>query len=199
VEQILEVVDLQKKYPEFSLDNISFSLPRGFIMGFIGPNGAGKSTTIKLIMNLIRKDAGKINVFGLDNTSHEQEIKEKIGFVYDENHYYEELTPVEIRSIIAPFYSRWDDSAYDGFLRSFALPQKKKLKTFSRGMKTKLSLAVALSHRAELVLMDEPTSGLDPVFRREFLIFYGTCSRMNGKASFFPRTLPAIWIVLPII
>ncbi len=169
MEQTLEVVNLQKKYTDFTLDNISFSLPRGFIMGFIGPNGAGKSTTIKLIMNLIRKDAGKINVFGLDNTSHEQNIKEKIGFVYDENHYYEELTPIEIRSIIAPFYSRWDDSAYDGFLRSFALPQKKKLKTFSRGMKTKLSLAVALSHGAELVLMDEPTSGLDPVFRREIL------------------------------
>ena len=169
MEQILEVIGLEKRYPDFTLNAISFSLPRGFIMGFIGPNGAGKSTTIKLIMNLARKDAGTIKVFGLDNISHEQEIKEKIGFVYEENHYYEELTPVEIRNIIAPFYSRWDDEAYYGFLHTFKVPQKKKLKTFSRGMKTKLSLAVALSHGAELIIMDEPTSGLDPVFRREIL------------------------------
>jgi ABC-2 type transport system ATP-binding protein len=125
LEQILEVVGLKKRYPDFTLNGISFSLPRGFIMGFIGPNGAGKSTTIKLIMNLARKDAGTIKVFGLDNISHEQEIKEKIGFVYEENHYYEELTPIEIRNIIAPFYSRWDDGAYDGFLHTFKLPQKK--------------------------------------------------------------------------
>jgi ABC-2 type transport system ATP-binding protein len=169
MENILEVTNLRKEYPDFILKDISFSLPRGFIMGFIGPNGAGKSTTIKLIMNLVRKDSGEIKVFGLDNTSHDREIKQNIGFVYDENHYYEELTPEEIRSIIAPFYSRWDDEAYYGFLRSFELPQKKKLKKFSKGMKTKFSLAVALSHGAELVIMDEPTSGLDPVFRREIL------------------------------
>lgn len=169
MEKILEVTNLRKEYTDFILKDISFSLPRGFIMGFIGPNGAGKSTTIKLIMNLVRKDSGEIKVFGLDNSIHDQEIKQNIGFVYDENHYYEELTPVEIRSIIAPFYSRWDDKAYYGFLRSFELPQNKKLKDFSRGMKTKFSLAVALSHGAELVIMDEPTSGLDPVFRREVL------------------------------
>lgn len=169
MENILEVTNLRKEYTDFILKDISFSLPRGFIMGFIGPNGAGKSTTIKLIMNLVRKDSGEIKVFGLDNTDHDREIKQNIGFVYDENHYYEELTPEEIRSIIAPFYSRWDDEAYYGFLRSFELPQKKKLKNFSKGMKTKFSLAVALSHGAELVIMDEPTSGLDPVFRREIL------------------------------
>ena len=169
MEQILELTGVQKKYPEFFLNNISFSLPRGYIMGFIGPNGAGKSTTIKLIMNLIRKDKGKIKIFGRDNIDHEKEIKEKIGFVYDENHYFDGLTPVETRSIIAPFYSQWDDGAYYSFLRSFELPEKKKLHTFSRGMKTKFSLAVALSHGAELVIMDEPTSGLDPVFRKEIL------------------------------
>lgn len=169
MEKTLEVTNLRKEYPGFTLKDISFSLPRGYIMGFIGPNGAGKSTTIKLIMNLVRKDSGEIKVFGLDNAAHDREIKQNIGFVYDENHYYEELTPDEIRSIIAPFYSRWDDEAYYGFLRSFDLPQKKKLKVFSRGMKTKFSLAVALSHGAELVIMDEPTSGLDPVFRREIL------------------------------
>lgn len=169
MEKILEVINLRKEYKGFTLEEISFSLPRGFIMGFIGPNGAGKSTTIKLIMNLIRKDDGEIKVFGLDNIACEQIIKQNIGFVYDENYYYEELTPAEMRGIIAPFYLRWDDDAYDGFLRSFGLPQKKKLKHFSRGMKTKFSLAVALSHSAELIIMDEPTSGLDPVFRREIL------------------------------
>ncbi|MGI6576311.1 MAG: ABC transporter ATP-binding protein [bacterium] len=169
MEKILEVTDLRKNYPGFTLKDISFCLPRGFIMGFIGPNGAGKSTTIKLIMNLVRKDNGTIKVFGLDNTTHEQEIKQKIGFVYDESYYYEELTPVEIRNIIAPFYAHWDNKAYYGFLRSFDLPQRKKLKHFSRGMKAKFSLVVALSHGAELIIMDEPTSGLDPIFRREIL------------------------------
>lgn len=133
MEKILEVTNLRKEYPDFTLKDISFSLPRGYIMGFIGPNGAGKSTTIKLIMNLIRKDSGEIKVFGLDNTVHDRKIKQNIGFVYDENHYYEELTPAEIRSIIAPFYSRWDDEAYYGFLRSFDLPLKKKLKNFRGG------------------------------------------------------------------
>lgn len=167
--KILELNQLRKKYKDFMLQDISFSLPRGFIMGFIGPNGAGKSTTIKLIMNLIHKDGGEIKVFGRDNIVFEQEIKQRIGFVYDENHYYEELTPAEMRSIIAPFYPRWDDRAYNDFLQHFELPRYKKLKHFSRGMKTKFSLAVALSHGAELVIMDEPTSGLDPVFRREIL------------------------------
>lgn len=169
MERALEVKDLRKAYRDFSLRDISFFLPRGFIMGFIGPNGAGKSTTIKLIMNLIRRDGGQIKIFGLDNIAHETEIKKKIGFVYEENYYYEQLTPLEMGSIIAPFYPRWDNAAYLGFLRSFELPQTKKIKNYSRGMKTKYSLAVALSHGAELVIMDEPTSGLDPVFRREIL------------------------------
>jgi ABC-2 type transport system ATP-binding protein len=169
MEKILEVTELRREYKDFVLKDISFSLPRGFVMGFIGPNGAGKSTTIKLIMNLIRKDGGEIKIFGLDNIACEQEVKRNIGFVYDENHYYGELTPGEMRGIIAPYYPRWDDEDYDGFLRLFELPRKKKLKNFSRGMKTKFSLAVALSHGAELIIMDEPTSGLDPVFRREIL------------------------------
>jgi len=169
MEKILEVTNLRKEYPGFRLQDISFSLPRGYIMGFIGPNGAGKSTTIKLIMNLVKKDGGKIKVFGRDNEADEQEIKQQIGFVYDENHYYEELTPGEIRGIIAPFYRKWDNEAFHRFLDCFELPRKKKLKNYSRGMKTKFSLAVALSHGASLVIMDEPTSGLDPVFRRDIL------------------------------
>ncbi|MEW5920484.1 MAG: ABC transporter ATP-binding protein [Bacillota bacterium] len=185
MEKILEVTGLRKEYRDFTLNNISFSLPRGYIMGFIGPNGAGKSTTIKLIMNLVRKDGGEIKVFGLDNISHELEIKKKIGFVYDENHYYEELTPLEMGDIIAPFYSRWDDAAYHGFLHSFELPRAKKIKHFSRGMKTKYSLAVALSHGADLVIMDEPTSGLDPVFRREILDILAELLQDEQKSVLF--------------
>ena len=108
--EILEVRNLTKNYPGFSLNNISFTLEKGYIMGFIGPNGAGKTTTIRLIMNLIRRDSGEIKVFGLDNIKDELEVKERIGFVYDENHFYNELSVLEMKKIIAPFYIRWDDS-----------------------------------------------------------------------------------------
>jgi ABC-2 type transport system ATP-binding protein len=169
VNNILEISNLTKHYSHFSLQDVSFSLKPGYIMGFIGPNGAGKSTTIKLIMNLIKKDSGSIKVFGLDHSKYEKEIKSRIGFVYDENHYYENLTVPEIEKIIAPFYKKWDHTFFKKLIDDFKLPVKKKLKDFSKGMKMKLSLAIALSHKAELIIMDEPTSGLDPVFRSELL------------------------------
>lgn len=167
--QILEISNLHKKYEGFALKDVSFSLERGFVLGFIGPNGAGKTTTIKLIMNLIKRDSGTIKVFGLDNLRHEKEIKEKIGFVYDENYFYEELTTEEMKRIIAPFYTGWDEALYQKYIREFELPPRKRIKELSKGMKLKFSLALALSHQAELLVMDEPTSGLDPVFRNEFL------------------------------
>lgn len=166
---ILEVKNLRKEYKDFTLDDVSFSLEKGFIMGFIGPNGAGKSTTIKLIMNLIKNDGGSIKILGLDNIANEKEAKEKIGFVYDENYFYEELNLTEMKNIIAPFYKNWDERAYQKYIKDFNLPAKKKIKELSKGMKMKFSLAMALSHGAELILMDEPTSGLDPVFRSEIL------------------------------
>lgn len=138
-------------------------------MGFVGPNGSGKTTTIKLIMNLIKRDSGQISVFGLDNQAHEREIKQRIGFVYDENYFYDTLTLKEMKGIIAPFYRNWDEALYRRYMKEFNLPDKKKIQDLSRGMKMKFSLALALSHRAELILMDEPTSGLDPVFRAELL------------------------------
>lgn len=110
MENILEVSDLSKNYKDFSLKNISFNLERGYIMGFIGPNGAGKSTTIRLIMNLIKKASGNIKVFGLDNIKNEKEVKQKIGFVYDENYFYEDLNLMEMKDIIAPFYKHWDEN-----------------------------------------------------------------------------------------
>lgn len=169
MDAILKVEGLCRSFGEFQLKDISLSLPRGYIMGFIGPNGAGKTTTIKLIMNLINRDRGDVIVFGKDNIKNEKEIKQRIGFVYDENYYYDFLSLQEMKNIIAPCYRNWDEALYQQYLKRFELPARKKIKDLSRGMKMKFSLALALSHKAELILMDEPTSGLDPVFRSELL------------------------------
>lgn len=169
MESILQVKDLRKTYEGFTLKDISFCLPKGYIMGFIGPNGAGKTTTIKLIMNLIRREAGEIRVFGKDNIQDEIAIKKRIGFVYEESFYYEELNVSETKRLIASFYDGWDDLKFDRYLKDFQLPPGKKIKTFSKGMKMKLSLAFALSHQAELLILDEPASGLDPIVRSEML------------------------------
>jgi len=166
---VLEIENLSKYYDDFHLDHVSFTLPEGFIMGLIGPNGAGKTTIIKSIMNLIMKNQGSIKVFGKDHQEHEVEIKERIGFVYDNPNYYEHLNLKQMRKIIAPFYKHWDDDVFYNLIRKFDLPLKKTIKKFSRGMIMKGALAMALSHHADLIIMDEPTSGLDPVFRREFL------------------------------
>lgn len=147
---ILKVENLKKKFKDFTLKDISFSLERGYIMGFIGPNGAGKTTTIKLIMNLIKKDGGKVIFFeGLDSISNEMEIKQRIGFVYDENHYYDDLTVQEMKYIIARFYRNWDEAVFQKYLKRFELPPRKKIKDLSKGMKMKFSIAMALSHHAE--------------------------------------------------
>lgn len=185
MENILEINNLNKSYKGFSLKNVSFSLKPGFVMGFIGPNGAGKSTTIKLIMNLIKKDSGIINIFGKDNIDNEKEVKSKIGFVYDENYYYEDLTIKDMKNILAPFYANWDNKVYEKYIKDFKLPSNKKIKDLSKGMKMKFSLAIALSHKAELIIMDEPTAGLDPVFRRELLdILYGIIQDENVSIFF---------------
>jgi ABC-2 type transport system ATP-binding protein len=185
VKKILQVQNLTKEFKGFKLDNISLSMEKGYIMGFIGPNGAGKSTTIKLIMNLLRKDAGEILVFGKDNIRHEKEIKNRIGFVYDENYYYEELTPLQMKRVFAPLYKNWDDNAFTNYMRRFELPLNKQIKDLSKGMKMKYSLAIALSHNADLLIMDEPTSGLDPIVRRELLDILTSVSREEDKGVFF--------------
>lgn len=185
MDSILKVEGLNKNYKGFSLQDIAFGLKKGFVMGFVGPNGAGKTTTIKLIMNLIKRDSGKIEIFGEDNIKHEKAIKEKIGFVYDENHFYEELTLLETKKVIAPFYSQWDEKVFGSYIQQFELPGKKKIKELSKGMKLKFSLVLALSHHPELIIMDEPTSGLDPVFRSELLdILRGYISVEEGSILF---------------
>jgi len=183
--KILEINNVSKHYKDFSLKKINFSLNRGFVMGFIGPNGAGKSTTIKLIMNLIKKDSGEIKIFGLDHIKDELQIKEKIGFVYDENHFYEDLTVQEMKNIIRPFYKNWDENAFLSYVNRFHLPLKKQIKQLSKGMKMKFSLAIALSHHAELLIMDEPTSGLDPLIRSELLHILRSLMEDENKAIFF--------------
>jgi len=182
---ILEVKNLNKSFGDFFLNEVSFTLDRGYIMGFIGPNGAGKSTTIKLIMNLLKKDSGEIRIFGMDHLKKEREIKERIGFVYDENCFYEELTVSEMKRVVSAFYKNWDDSQFCKYLKEFNLPAKKKIKQLSKGMKMKFALAIALSHQAELLIMDEPTSGLDPVVRNELLDILAWIIQDENKGILF--------------
>lgn len=185
MDTILEIKDLTKIYKDFKLDKVNFKLSKGYIMGLIGPNGAGKSTTIKLIMNLIRKNSGDIKVFGLDNIEHEKDIKQRIGFVYDENCFYEDLTVTEMKRVIAPFYKEWDNTAFNKYISEFELPKNKKIKQLSKGMRMKYSLAIALSHNAEFIIMDEPTSGLDPVFRSEMLDILYSVIQDESKGILF--------------
>lgn len=184
-DNILAVDKLTKHFKDFSLQNVSFQLPRGYVMGFIGPNGSGKSTTIKLIMNLLRKDSGQIKVFGLDNLHHELAIKDRTAFVFDENHYYEELSIRDMARIVASFYKHWETQTFDKCLKDFELKPKQKIKQLSKGMKMKFSLAVALSHGAELLIMDEPTAGLDPLARSELLDILAALIQDERKSVFF--------------
>lgn len=184
---ILEISNLKKAYGNFKLNGLSFTLEKGCVMGFIGPNGAGKSTTIKLIMNLIKRESGNIRIFGMDNIKDEALVKEKIGFVYDENVFYEMLTIDEMKNIICKFYRNWDDEKFNKYIKDFGLQLNKRIDDLSKGMKTKFSLAIALSHGAELIIMDEPTSGLDPAFRSELLdILYDIIQ--NDEISIFFST-----------
>lgn len=182
---ILELNHLCKQYQDFRLDDISFKMSRGYVMGFIGPNGSGKTTTLKLIMNLKRRDHGEIKIFGLDNITAEKEIKNRIGFVYDESCFYGVLTIEDMKKLIAPHYTHWDENEFVRLLKEFDLPPKKKIDDLSKGMKTKFALAIALSHHAELIIMDEPTSGLDPIFRSELLDILYNVIQDENKAILF--------------
>jgi ABC-2 type transport system ATP-binding protein len=165
----LEVSGLCKHYPGFALCDVSFTLPRGYIMGLIGPNGAGKTTTLKLILGLLRRDGGAIHAFGLDPARQGAAVRSRIGFVHDEPHFYRQLTLAQNAALVARFYHTWDDDAFRRHADAFGLPLSKRFGELSHGNKTKFALSLALSHRAELVVLDEPTSGLDPVFRRDLL------------------------------
>lgn len=167
--KILEVRGLCKSYPRFSLKDVTFELPSGFIMGLIGPNGAGKSTTIKAIMNLINIDGGKIRVFGRDHRLHEQEIKTLIGYAGEDQHFYQEMSCLWHARFCSRYYPAWDWQLFDRLTDRFEIDPHKKVKELSRGMKVKFALALALAHHPKLMIFDEPTSGLDPIVRHELL------------------------------
>lgn len=165
----LEVSHLTKDYGAFKLDDVSFTVPGGTIMGLIGENGAGKSTTIKCILNLVRRDGGTITVFGKDNRKEERAVKAEIGVVLDEVLFHDVLRPRQVGKVLAGLYPNWDMALFDHYLEKFDLTGKKTVKEFSRGMKMKLAIAAAFAAKPRLLLLDEATSGLDPVVRDEIL------------------------------
>ena len=185
MDNILEANGLVKRYPTFTLDSISFSLPEGCVTGFIGANGAGKTTTIRSILNLAHKESGTIKIFGLDADKHELEIKDRLGIIMDGSYFYDNLSMEDMKSIIAPAYSKWSDVEYRTYMEKFDLDPKQKISTLSGGMKMKFALVLALSHQAELLIMDEPTSGLDPLVRRQFLEIIMDYMKNGGKGVFF--------------
>ena len=168
-ENAIEIKGLTKRYDGFTLDKLSFNVPKGSIMGFIGQNGAGKSTTINTILNIVQADEGEIKVMGLDHIKDEHEIKRNIAAVFDELPFNEQLNANDIDFIFSDLFENWDRQTFFGYLDRFALPRKKKFAQFSKGMKMKLQIASALSHGAKLLIMDEATTGLDPVVRNEIL------------------------------
>lgn len=185
MDNILEINGLVKRYPAFSLDSVSFSLPEGCVTGFIGANGAGKTTTIRSILNLAHKDAGTIKIFGLDAEEYEKEIKDRIGIIMDGSYFYNDLSMRDMKSIIAPAYSKWSDADYQSYMDKFDLDPKQKISTLSSGMRMKYALVLALSHQAELLIMDEPTSGLDPLVRSQFLEIIKEYMKNGGNGVFF--------------
>ncbi len=169
MENCIEIKGINKKYAQFELNNVSFTVPCGTVMGFIGENGAGKSTTIKAILGLMKPDSGEITVLGEDSQNLSKELKEKIGVVFDGLTFPNTLNAIQLDKVMSGIYRNWSSETFFKYLTRFELPTKKKFRTFSRGMEMRLSIAAALSHDPTLLVLDEPTSGLDPVMRSEIL------------------------------
>ncbi len=165
----LKVENLTKKYDDFLLDKVSFYVPKGNIVGLIGENGAGKSTTINTMLDIIERDSGDIYILDSEKNKVNNEIREKIGVVFDGNNFPEDLTPQKLNNVLTRIYKNWEDKTFFEYIEKFNLPKTKKIKNFSKGMKMKLSISVALSHNAELLILDEATSGLDPIVRDDIL------------------------------
>ncbi len=182
---VLKIENLCKNYPSFSLKNVSFSVKPGQIMGFIGRNGAGKTTTLKAIMNLIHYENGEITAFDLDMTKNELENKQRIGFALSELNYYPNRTIRQLMNVTKRFYKQFDEKKFEQVCKLFDLNIDKKLEELSSGMKVKYSVAIALSHNAELLILDEPTSGLDPVSRDEILDIFREIVKDGKRAILF--------------
>ncbi|GEP84665.1 ABC transporter ATP-binding protein [Staphylococcus piscifermentans] len=183
----IDVKHLTYQTSNFELSDISFHVPKGYVTGFIGSNGAGKTTLIRLIMNLLSPDSGTIHMLGAKMPNFEKEIKEKIGFIYSELYLNEKWNITKCEKIFSLMYSTWDKALFEKYIAKFQLPLNKKIKTFSTGMKMKLSFAIAFSHHAELYILDEPTAGLDPVTRNEVLEIIQD-ELINEKKSVFFST-----------
>ena len=182
---ILSIEKLNKKYPSFSLKDVSFEVKPGEIMGFIGRNGAGKTTTLKSIMNLIHYESGKITAFDKDMSENELENKQRIGFALSELNYYPNKTIRQLMNVTKRFYKNFDEQKFEEVCKLFNLNIDKKLEELSSGMKVKYSVAIALSHKAELLILDEPTSGLDPVSRDEILDIFREIVKNKDRAILF--------------
>lgn len=165
----IDIRNLNKKYPNFQLKDISFQLEKGYIMGFIGANGAGKTTTIKSILNMIHIDSGEVRILGKDIAEHETELKQEIGCAFGGVDFYTRSKLRTLTEVIRKFYKNWDHDTYYNYLRRFKLDENKKIAELSAGMRVKYNLALALSHGAKLLILDEPTSGLDPAARDDLL------------------------------
>jgi ABC-2 type transport system ATP-binding protein len=181
-ENILEIQSVQKRYKGFALDGISLSLSQGYILGLIGPNGAGKTTTIKILMNMVKRDGGEVKVFGLDPQRNAKQIKTKVGFLGEEQHFYGNKTVAWTGKFVSTFYDNWDTNTFQSLLTNFQISRTKKTRELSKGMKVRFSLALAFSHHPELLILDEPTAGLDPVIRREVLELLRKKSKNEGKS-----------------
>ncbi len=169
IKNVIELSHVSKDYGDFKLDDVSFAVPEGSVCGFIGQNGAGKTTTINLLLDVIKRDSGEIRLFGKSIDEGSVALREDIGVVFDEMGFHEFMTGKDINIMMKHIYKNWDEEAFFENLKRFSLPSKKKCGDFSRGMRMKLQIAVALSHNAKLLVMDEPTSGLDPIVRNEMI------------------------------
>lgn len=179
----IECSHVNKSFGDFAIQDLSFALPSGTICGLVGENGAGKSTTIRLIMGALAADGGTISVLGTDNKAPGfLQVKEDVGIVLDEAYFPEVLNAKQVGAVMADTYARWDMGVYQGYLDRFSLPSKKQFKDFSRGMKMKLAIAVALSHSPRLLILDEATSGLDPIVRDEILEIFSEFTRQEDHS-----------------
>lgn len=182
---MLKVSNLCKSYDKFKLSNVSFELPSGFIMGFIGANGAGKTTTLKSILNIVKCDSGQIEIFGKSIYNNESEIKEQIGFSAGNITFYPKKRVRNVVDIYKRFYKNWSDEVFSEYTTKFKLDEEKRINALSQGMCVKLSIALALSHDAKLIILDEPTSGLDPIAREELLSILSEIISDGDKSVLF--------------